>query len=213
MLPKIEFQQDLWPEVYASRQNRSVLTWPVIGVETHNETMCLVVGKERVKGLIPLEEAGIKEGSTQRATRGRLMNFIGQEISFVVLSTDKKNNLFTASRVKATEKIASQGWDRLGPEQTRTAVARRILRRPQSDGTFTDTGVLVEVEGIETILPISEISHGWVDEIEALIQPGESFDVKIIEVDKENEKLFISVKALYDDPWPGCADRYQRDGI
>jgi prevent-host-death family protein len=65
MLPKIEFQQDIWPEVYASRQNRSVLTWPVIGVEKHDGTMCLVVGKERVKGIIPLEESGIKESDNE----------------------------------------------------------------------------------------------------------------------------------------------------
>lgn len=209
MLPKIEFQQDYWPEVYASRQNKSILTWPVIGVEKHNGTMCLVVGKERVKGLIPIEETGIKEGSNERTTTSRLMNFVGQEISFIVLSTDKKNNIFIASRSKASEKIASQ--NKLEPGQVRTAIARRILKRPQPDGTYTDTGVLVELEGIETILPISEISHGWVDEIESLIKPGDTFDVKILET--ENNKLFISVKALYDNPWPECAERYKKGGI
>ena len=64
MLPKIEFHQDFWPEVYASRQNRSVITWPVIRVEEHNDTPCLGVSKERMKVLIPLDEVGIKEGAT-----------------------------------------------------------------------------------------------------------------------------------------------------
>ena len=96
MLPKIEFQQDYWPEVYASRQNRSILTWPVIGVEKHNGTMCLVVGKERVKGLIPIEETGIKEGSNERTTTTRLMNFDNQEISIIIHTPHKKNKIFIA---------------------------------------------------------------------------------------------------------------------
>lgn len=36
---------------------------------------------------------------------------------------------------------------------------------------------------------------------------------KVLEVDKENNKLSISVKALYDNPWPECTNRYQKNGI
>ena len=213
MLPKIEFHQDFWPEVYASRQNRSVITWPVIGVEEHNDTPCLVVGKERIKGLIPLEEVGIKEGATKRATVARLMNFIGQEIAIVVLSTDKQNNIFIGSRQTAAKKLSAVNWDKLQPGNIREAIARRIIKRAQPDGTYTDTGVLVEVEGIETLLPISELSHGWVGAIEDMIQPGETFDVMILEVDKEKEILHLSVKALFENPWPDCVSRYSKEGI
>jgi small subunit ribosomal protein S1 len=213
MLPKIEFQQDIWPEVYASRQNRSVLTWPVIGVEKHDGTMCLVVGKERVKGIIPLEESGIKESDNERTNTYRLIDLVGQEVSFIVLSTNKTDNIFIASRSKAAEKTTSQGWNNLESGQTRTVIARRIFKRPLPDGTLKDVGVFVELEGIESFLPIGEISYGWVDDIESLIQPGDTFDVKILEVDKDKHKLSISVKALYDNPWPECAERYKKGGI
>ena len=212
MLPKKEFYQDVWPEVYASKQNRSVIMWPVIGVEEHDGTLCLVVGKDRVKGLIPAEETGVKQSENKRVAAGRLAGLIGQEVPLIVLSTDKANNIFIGSRVSAAKKLATNGWERLQPGDVRTAIARRIIKRQHSDGTLTGVGVLVEVEGIEALLPIGELSHGWVGEIENMVQPGESFDVKILEIDRERERLLVSVKALYDNPWPDCVNRYKRQG-
>lgn len=207
---KKEFEINMWPEVYASRQNRSILTWPVTGVEESAGKLCLVVSQDRVKGLIPLEESGVQTTDNPRFNKTRLNNLIGQEVSFIVISTDKKHNLFIASRAKAMVKLSSVSWDKLQVGFTKTAIARRIVHRTKKDGTMFDMGAVVEIDGIEAFLPVQEIAYGWVGKVLDFIQPGDVFDVKIIEINKEKPKMLVSVKALYENPWPECLKRYSK---
>ena len=148
-----------------------------------------------------------------RLNKSRLANLIGQEVSFIVTNTDKRNNLFVASREKAMEKLSSVSWDKLKVGFTRTAIARRIVSRPKKDGTLYDMGVVVEIEGIEAFLPVQEVSHGWVGNIRDFIQPGDTFDVEILEIDKEKPKVLVSVKSLYENPWPECLNRYSKGSM
>jgi small subunit ribosomal protein S1 len=205
--------ENLWTEIYSSRQNRSVLDWMVTGVEEYNDTLCLVMTKNRIKGLIPLSESGVTESENPKLTKARLSSLLGQHISFIVTHTDKNNNLFIGSRLKATEKLSSNAWNKLAVGQTKQATARRIIKRPTDDGTSVNIGVVCEIEGIEAFLPIQELSHGWVNDVNDLIQPGDTFNAKIIEVDKDKRKLTLSVKALTDGPWPDCVNRYSKNSF
>lgn len=209
-----EFFHDVWPEVFASRQNRTILKWPVTGVEEVNlrsgengenskKIPCLVVSKERVKGLIPLQEAGIKIDEKKTVNRARMIKYLGQDVAFVVIGIDRERDLFIASRRAALEQLKARTWPNLQEGMVVKAVARKIY----------NNNVVVEFDGIEANLPVWEISHGWVDEIFDIIQPGDEFDVKIIELDSENEKVTVSIKALIPNPWPDAAKRYQKRGV
>jgi len=210
-LEKKEFFTNVWPEVYASRQNRSALKWPVIGVEEHalrfrdgeEKVLCLVVGKERVKGLIPLQESGVDPGPGKAATRSRLLGLLGQELDFVVTNIDLNNEWFLASRKAALERLSSRTWPELKEGDVKTCIARRVHGK----------AVVVEIGGVEGILPASEISYGWVDEIVDVIQPGESFDVKIKELDREKQRLIVSIKDLIPNPWPDATRRYAKNAF
>lgn len=50
-------------------------------------------------------------------------------------------------------------------------------------------------------------------DISSQIQPGDVFEVKIIAIDKEKQRIDLSVKSLYPDPWPGCAERYNMNAV
>ena len=210
-MEKKEFFTNVWPEVYSSRQNRIALKWPVIGIEEHvlrfrgeekEKVLCLVVGKERVKGLIPFQESGVDPGPNKHATRNRLLGLLGQELDFVVTNIDIDNEQFLASRKAALERLTSRTWSDLKEGDVRTCIARRVGRV-----------VVVEVGGVEGILPASEISYGWVDEILDVMQPGETFDVKIKELDREKQRLIVSIKDLIPNPWPDAARRYAKNAF
>lgn len=206
-----EFLRDVWPQVYGSRQNRSILRWPATGVEEQTyhgkegkeKILCLVVAQERVKGIIPLSETGIKISDTKAVNRGRLLKYIGQEVPFIVIGIDVENERFIASRKAALERLAAQAWPTLSVGMTVEAVASRVY----------ENSVIVEFNGIEAYLPIYEISHGWVDEIFDIIQPGDTFKVKITELDQENERVVVSIKELIPNPWPEASKRYEKNGF
>ncbi|MCL6557280.1 MAG: S1 RNA-binding domain-containing protein [Firmicutes bacterium] len=209
MSEKREFFQDVWPEVYSSRQNRKILKWMVTGVNSYKirdgeeEVPCLIVSKEQVMGIIPLTEAGVKIDERPVVNKSRLIRYIGQETPFVVIGIDTRNDRFIASRRIALQTMAAQTWPTLKEGMTVTVVARRVY----------DNSVVVEFNGIEAYLPIYEISYGWVEEILELIQPGDVFDVKIKELDAEKERVVVSLKDVIPNPWPGASKRYQRKGV
>ncbi len=206
-----EFVHDVWPEVFSSRQNRSILKWTVTGVEEQKlrtaegekKIPCMTVEKERVKGIIPLPESGIKESDNNKINRNRLVKYLGQDVAFVVIAIDQEQDVFIASRKAALGRLAAQAWTNLKEDQIVEAVARRI----------NDNGAVVEFNGIEAFLPIYELNHGWVEEITDVIQPGDQFNVKVVNLDPENEKVTVSLKALLPDPWPQATKKYKKNGI
>ncbi len=210
---KKEFFKDAWPEVYASRQTDAILTWEVTGVEEKNlrddKVLCLVVQKNGVRGYIPLSESGVKISDDRSVNRARLSRLLGQEIGFVVIALDIDSETFVASRRQAMEIMAGKTWAGLKKGAVVTAVARRIITHRRRDG-YVFAGVAVEIEGVEAVLPASEITYGWIDEILEVIQPGDVFDVKVLEADRDKEKVVVSVKALLPNPWPQAAKRYAK---
>jgi len=206
---KVPIQSSVWVEVYSSRQNRSILKWPVVAIEQHavrngqEQVLCLAVGKNQLKGYISFDDSGIKSSGSVSTDRIRALKYIGQEIAFVVTGIVYDEGFFVASRKLALARLSGRVWPSLKEGMVVHAVARKVY----------DKNVIVEFDGIEARLPIGEISYGWVDEMADHVQPGDEFDVKVIRVDRENERVIVSKKALIPNPWPGAMDRYQKNGI
>ncbi|MCS5696978.1 S1 RNA-binding domain-containing protein [Desulfofundulus thermocisternus] len=205
-MAKKTLTKDVWPEIYGSMDNRSVIYWPVVGKEEirrgEEKMPCLVVMKERVKGIIPIHESGITGLSDNPKENDRLMSrLLGHEIPIIVTDIIDEET-FVASRAKALQKIRAATWPTLEEGQVRTATVLGVGK----------VGCIVDIGGIEALLPVSEISHGWIDEVWEIFQPGDQVDVKLITVDRENEKLIVSTKALIPNPWPDCLKRYRKQG-
>ena len=75
----------------------------------------------------------------------------------------------------------------------------------QSYGAFVDIG------GFQTLLPISEISQGRVENIQEVLKIGQSVTAQIIKADWEKERVSISVKNLLENPWEKSAKKYAPD--
>ena len=77
--------------------------------------------------------------------------------------------------------------------------------------SITDYGLFVEVEkGVEGLIHISEIS--WTERINNLskhFNVGDTIEVKIVAIDKENRRMSLSIKQLSDDPWKTVADKFK----
>lgn len=194
--------QGIWPEIYSSRQSKTILRWPASTIEEYNvnnkKTLCLTVLKNHIKGIIPDQESGFKLDGDLRQTRTTLSKLLGQEISFIVLDIDEKNEIFSASRKQALDRLSMQGWSLFQEGQTHEAVISRIVRN----------GAYVEINGVESFLPIQEMKHGWVNEIVDIFVPGDKVKVKIKNMDKEKERITVSVKDTIPNPWPDAARRY-----
>ena len=69
-------------------------------------------------------------------------------------------------------------------------------------------GAFVNIFGLETLLPASEISYARVNDLSKVLDVGQKIRVKIISADWKNEKISVSKKALEDDPMLSAYKRY-----
>ena len=78
---------------------------------------------------------------------------------------------------------------------------------------FTDFGAFVEINGVDGLLHLSQISWNHVKKIEDVLKVGQIVDVKIISLDKEAKKLSLSMKELMPKPWDNVKEKYPEDSI
>lgn len=78
---------------------------------------------------------------------------------------------------------------------------------------FTNFGAFVEINGIDGLLHLSQISWNHIKNAEEVLKEGQVVDVKIIGLDKETKKLSLSIKELIDKPWDNASAKYPEESI
>jgi len=78
---------------------------------------------------------------------------------------------------------------------------------------FTSFGAFVEINGIDGLLHLSQISWNHVKNVGDVLKEGQLVDVKIIALDKDAKKLSLSIKELTDKPWDNVKKKYPEESI
>ena len=78
---------------------------------------------------------------------------------------------------------------------------------------FTSFGAFVEINGIDGLLHLSQISWNHIKTAGEVLKEGQIVDVKIIGLDKEVKKLSLSIKELMDKPWDNAKEKYPEESI
>jgi len=77
----------------------------------------------------------------------------------------------------------------------------------------TDWGIFLDINGIDALLHVSDLSHGRVKKPADLVTIGQSMKVKITKIDKETNRVSASVKALTKDPYDNLEKKYKIGSI
>ena len=77
----------------------------------------------------------------------------------------------------------------------------------------TDWGIFLDINGIDALLHVSDLSHGRVKKPSDLVTIGQSMKVKITKIDKETNRVSASVKALTRDPYDSLEKKYKIGSI
>jgi small subunit ribosomal protein S1 len=73
----------------------------------------------------------------------------------------------------------------------------------------TDWGIFLDINGIDALLHVSDLSHGRVKKPADLVTIGQKIKVKIIKIDEKTNRVSASVKALTDDPYENIEKKYK----
>jgi len=73
----------------------------------------------------------------------------------------------------------------------------------------TDWGIFLEINGIDALLHVSDLSHGRVKKPSDLVTIGQKLKVKITKIDEKTNRVSASVKALTEDPFEKIEQKYK----
>ena len=73
----------------------------------------------------------------------------------------------------------------------------------------TDWGIFLDINGIDALLHVSDLSHGRVKKPSDLVTIGQKLKVKITKIDEKTNRVSASVKALTEDPYENIEKKYK----
>ena len=73
----------------------------------------------------------------------------------------------------------------------------------------TDWGIFLDINGVDALLHVSDLSHGRVKKPSDLVTIGQKLKVKITKIDPKTNRVSASVKALTEDPYSNIDKKYK----
>lgn len=154
----------------------------------------LLVEYEGVRGFLPVSQLSAEHyprvGSSDKdEILQRLNALINKELKVRILDVDRKANKLIFSEKEAVKDGLAARFKELSTGDVVKGVVTGVV----------DFGVFINVDGIEGLIHISEISWERVSNPSNYVKVGQAIEAKIIAIDKE--RLSLSMKQLTQDPW------------
>jgi small subunit ribosomal protein S1 len=131
-----------------------------------------------------------------------LDDFLGQKIECKVIELNRSRNNVVLSRRAVLEEerkeVRQQILDRLQPGQVVEGAISNIV----------DFGAFVDLDGIDGLIHISELSWSHVNHPSEILNIGDVVPVKVLDIDRERQRISLGLKQTQEDPWQRVMDTY-----
>jgi small subunit ribosomal protein S1 len=191
--------------ILSKKRARFELAWKKI--EGAAESGEPVVGKviEVVKGglILDLGVRGFLPASLVDIRRVQdLDEFLGQELRAKVIELNRSRNNVVLSRRAVLEderkEQRQQILDRLNPGDVVDGQISNIV----------DFGAFVDLDGMDGLIHISELSWSHVNHPSEVLEIGQDVKVKVLDIDRERQRISLGLKQTQSDPWQQVLDTY-----
>ncbi len=132
-----------------------------------------------------------------------LDDFRGQTLECKVIELNRSRNNVVLSR-------------RAVLEEERKEVREQILGRLQPGmvvegkiSNIVDFGAFVDLEGIDGLIHISELSWSHVNHPSEILSVGETVRVKVLDIDRDRQRISLGLKQTQEDPWQKVLNEYK----
>ncbi|MGN7943533.1 30S ribosomal protein S1 [Bacillus sp. 22446] len=153
-----------------------------------------------VRGFIPasLVEAHYVEDFT---------DYKGKTLSLVVVELDReKNRVILSHRAVVEQEQLDKKQDFLQKLAVGSVIDGKVQR-------LTDFGAFVDIGGIDGLVHISQLSHAHVEKPSDVVEEGQEVKVKVLAVDRDNERISLSIKETLPGPWSQIGEKVKQGDV
>ncbi len=130
---------------------------------------------------------------------------VGDEVEAVILTLDRDERKMSLG----VKQLREDPWEKI---EEKYPVGSKHTAKVRN---FTNFGVFVEVEeGVDGLIHISDLS--WTKKVKhpsEFTKIGETIDVQVLDIDKENRRLSLGHKQLEENPWDKFEEKFTQDSI
>jgi small subunit ribosomal protein S1 len=133
-----------------------------------------------------------------------LDEFMGQELRCKVIELNRSRNNVVLSRRAVLEDER---------KEMRQAILDRLNPGDVVDGTISnivDFGAFVDLDGMDGLIHISELSWSHVNHPSEVLEIGQNVKVKVLDIDRERQRISLGLKQTQSDPWQQVLEQYNQ---
>jgi small subunit ribosomal protein S1 len=167
----------------------------------------LVEGKivRKVKGGFKVDiglDAFLPASQIARRPVGDLDQYLGKVYKFRIIKLTKRRRNVVLSRKQVLEEARSE-------EKARLLASLEIGQELEGVvKNITDFGAFIDVGGIDGLLHITDMSWGRIKHPSEVVSVGERVRVKVLNFNKEEEKISLGLKQMTPNPWSHVEEKY-----
>lgn len=163
----------------------------------------LLIEFEGIRGFMPVSQLSAEHyprvsSSDKDEILQKLNALVNNTLRVRIIDVDRKNNKLIFSEKAAVKDGLAEMFEKLSVGDAVKGVVTGVV----------DFGIFVNVNGIEGLVHISEISWERVTDPSDYVKIGDTIDAKIIEIDKD--RLSLSMKQLTPDPWLEEVEKFKK---
>ena len=153
-----------------------------------------------VRGFLPASLVDIRRVQN-------LDEFLGEKLRCKVIELNRSRNNVVLSRRAVLEDER---------KDMRQAILDRLSPGDVVEGTISnivDFGAFVDLKGIDGLIHISELSWSHVNHPSEVLEIGQSVKVKVLDIDRDRQRISLGLKQTQSDPWQQVIDAYQETDV
>ncbi|MFS9297421.1 30S ribosomal protein S1 [Streptococcus oralis] len=175
------------------------------------EEVVTVKGTRAVKGGLSVEFEGVRGFIPASMLDTRFVRnterFVGQEFDAKIKEVDPKENRFILSRREVVEAAtAAARAEVFGKLAVGDVVTGKVAR-------ITSFGAFIDLGGVDGLVHLTELSHERNVSPKSVVAVGEEIEVKILDLNEEEGRVSLSLKATTPGPWDGVEQKLAKGDV
>src|SRR5579863_8094806 len=148
-------------------------------------------------------EAFLPSSQIDVITPKNLAGFVGNTYEFKVVKINQERQNIVLSRRELIEQERSDRRSKLLGEMTPGDIRKGTVKN------ITDFGAFIDLNGIDGLLHITDMSWGRIGHPSEILKVGQDIDVVVLDINREKERVSLGLKQKLSNPWENIDAKYQ----
>src|SRR5438270_7921634 len=131
-----------------------------------------------------------------------LTQYVGNTYDFKVVKINQERQNIVLSRRELIEQERTERRQKLLTEMTPGDIRKGTVKN------ITDFGAFIDLNGIDGLLHITDMSWGRIGHPSELLKVGQDIDVVVLDINKEKERVSLGLKQKLANPWDNIESKY-----